>query len=159
MSDAQLDEIKAHYFDEGLNISEIALIMGLPHSTVYHRIIQDSRYDKNENSKRNHKSQVVAISQYDENGTFIRDFNSISDASREIGVYRGQISQSLKNGYQCHGYYFVYKNQNLKIKNNKKKVYQFDMNGIYLNEYSGVREAGRILNIDYTGIVKCCNGK
>ncbi len=39
------------------------------------------------------------------------------------------------------------------------KVFQFDLNGILINEYSSISEAGRLLNIDSSCIVKCCKNK
>lgn len=46
------------------------------------------------------------------------------------------------------------------IQTNKKVVYQYDKKtGELLNTFDGVREAGRQTGIDYTGILKNCNGK
>jgi hypothetical protein len=39
-----------------------------------------------------------------------------------------------------------------------KKVYQFDLNGIFINEYKSARFASRELNIDHSHIIRCCNG-
>lgn len=40
-----------------------------------------------------------------------------------------------------------------------KRVYQYTLDGTYVNSYGSVREAGRMLNICYHGIVACANGK
>jgi hypothetical protein len=48
----------------------------------------------------------------------------------------------------------------LKIATGRSKVvYQYDLNNNYIAEYPSVRAAGRALNIDYTSIVRCCNGE
>ena len=39
-----------------------------------------------------------------------------------------------------------------------KIVYQYDLDGIYIREYKSVREAGRVLNIYHSHILRCCNG-
>jgi len=39
-----------------------------------------------------------------------------------------------------------------------KKVFKFDLNGLFLKEYKSCREAGRVLGISHGNIVKCCNG-
>jgi NUMOD1 domain/GIY-YIG catalytic domain len=38
-----------------------------------------------------------------------------------------------------------------------KRVYQFDLNGNFISEYKSAREAGRVLNINHSHIVRCCN--
>ena len=38
-----------------------------------------------------------------------------------------------------------------------KKVYQFDLNANYINEFKSARETGRQLNIDHSNIIRCCN--
>lgn len=40
-----------------------------------------------------------------------------------------------------------------------KIVYQYDLDGNYINEYKSVREAGRVLNIYHSYISRCCNGE
>lgn len=39
-----------------------------------------------------------------------------------------------------------------------KKVYRFDLDGNFIDEYVSVRDAGRKLNINHSHIVRCCNG-
>ena len=46
----------------------------------------------------------------------------------------------------------------LNSKYRTKKVYQFNLNGDFLNEYKSVREAARILNLSHANITRCCNG-
>lgn len=41
---------------------------------------------------------------------------------------------------------------------NRKKVFQFDLNGKFIKEWKSTREASRHLNISHGNISKCCNG-
>lgn len=40
-----------------------------------------------------------------------------------------------------------------------KKVCQFDLNGNFIQEFEGIRHAGRVLNITRSNIGSCANGK
>lgn len=67
--------------------------------------VQKGKFGKlNPNSK--------SIIQYDRQGKFIAEFDSISDASRELEMSQGNICNVLKGIYkQTHGYIFKYKEQ------------------------------------------------
>lgn len=41
----------------------------------------------------------------------------------------------------------------------KKTILKLDLNGNVLQKYETVREASELNNLDYTTIIKCCNGK
>jgi len=91
LSDKQITQMLGLYYNDGLSCIEICDIMKLQHSTVYHRIAADPRYDKNENNKRAHKNQYKPVSQYDLNGNHIKDYISITDAANDIGVRDSRI--------------------------------------------------------------------
>jgi len=40
-----------------------------------------------------------------------------------------------------------------------KKVYQYDLNGVFIKEWNSIKEAGETLNISRGNISKCSNGK
>lgn len=46
------------------------------------------------------------VHQYDSCNNFIRTFISTEEASNELGIRRGSISESLRMGYKCFGFYF-----------------------------------------------------
>lgn len=52
--------------------------------------------------------QSKSILQFDENMNFIKEWNCIREAQRELGTKT--IIQSLKNNYKSNGFYFKYKN-------------------------------------------------
>lgn len=41
---------------------------------------------------------------------------------------------------------------------NRKIVYQYNLNGDFIQEYKSVRECSRQLNINHANITRCCNG-
>ena len=45
------------------------------------------------------------------------------------------------------------------IEKNKIKVCVYDLEGNYINTYSSLSEAGRVLNVDVSYICNCCKGK
>ncbi len=158
LSDIEINNIR-ELWELGLSCYEISNKLNLPHSTVYHRICKYPDYDAQENKKRAKTNEYKEISQYSEKGEFIQKFYSITEASKQLKIPDKQISAGAKQGYKVHGFYFAYGNEPLVIKTNKKNVYQYDKQGNLLNIFNGVRQAGRQTGIDYTGILKNCNGK
>lgn len=158
LSDEEIADIR-QLWELGLSCSEISNKLDLPHSTVYHRICKYPEYSVEENRKRAKKDQYKEISQYNEQGKFIQKFYSITAASNQLKISDKQICTGAKKGYKVHGFYFAYGDEPLIIKTNKKRVYQYDKQGNLLNIFNGVRQAGRQTGIDYTGILKNCNGK
>lgn len=158
LSDKEIKDIR-ELWELGLSCYEISNKLNLPHSTVYHRICEYPDYDAKENKKRSKKAEYKEISQYDKQGNFIQKFYSITEAGKQLNISDKQISAGAKKGYKVHGFYFAYGDEPLVINTNKKIVYQYDKQGNLLNIFDGVRQAGRQTGIDYTGILKNCNGK
>lgn len=158
LSDKEIKDIR-ELWELGLSCYEISNKLNLPHSTIYHRICEYPDYDVEENRKRAKKTEYKEISQYDKQGNFIQKFYSITEASKQLNIPDKQISAGAKKGYKVHNFYFAYGDEPLVISTNKKVVYQYDKQGNLLNIFDGVREAGRQTGIDYTGILKNCNGK
>lgn len=143
----------------GETIVSIANILELPHSTVYHRIAQYEDFDPIENKQRALVPQEKPIIQYDINGNILKRYRSINEAERETKISAKQIGAARKNGTQCHGYYWQFENEELKISSNKKRVYQYTLDLKLVKEYAGAREAAREFGADSASIIKCCNGK
>jgi hypothetical protein len=99
----------------------------------------------------------VSVLQYDLDGNFIKEWNCIADAQREIkgctdicDVCKGELKTA-------GGYQWTYKtNENIPnnigsadSKNKKKKhVYVYDMDGNYISDYYGISSAFRAFGID-----------
>lgn len=54
-----------------------------------------------EKLKQSHSHQTHKIIQYDMNGVLIKNWNSIGDASKAIGIGKGKISDCCKHKYGC----------------------------------------------------------
>ena len=158
LSDDEIKDIR-ELWELGLSCYQISEKLQIPHSTIYHRICEYPAYDAEENKKRAKKHQYKEISQYSDKGQFIQKFYSITEASKQLNISDKQISTGAKLGYKVHGFYFAYGNDPVVMNTNKKVVYQYDKQGKLLNIFDGVRQAGRQTGIDYTGILKNCNGK
>ena len=160
LTDQQLKDIR-QLWEQGLIASEIGKQLNIPQSTVYHRISQYEDFDKKENKIKANQWCWKPISQYSIEGKYIRDYDSIAQATRELNIpSSSEIHQAINNNTICHQYRWTYKGEKLIIKTNKKQVAQIDMKtGEIINIYDGAREAGRQTGFDYTGIIKTCNGK
>ena len=158
LSDKQISDIRL-LWENGKSVTEISNELHLSRSTVYHRICNYKDFDRKENLVRSMKNQYKPITLYDKLGKKIKDFNSITEASKELQISDKQISQGLSTHYLVHNYRFAYKGEELKIQTNKKPVMQFNLEGEYLRTFEGARVAARELNIDSGSIIKVCNGK
>lgn len=111
------------YMRCGLNkngLQKLHMVHVLVYTAFYEKIpigyeINHKDYNRSNNNISNleimtHKNNIryskcVSINQYDLNGNFIRDWMSLRDVEREIGIDHRQISDCI-NGKQktCHGY-------------------------------------------------------
>ena len=114
------------------------------------------------------------IEQYSLNGDYIKTFECIADAARELNVNYSSISQCARHEhYKAHGYIWIYEDDVQKeywIKkdmqdyshgeNNPKarKIVQYDLNGKYINTYSCMTEAAEKTNSQISRITDCARG-
>ena len=159
LSDEVINQIRKKW-EEGKNCSEIANELNLSHSTVYHRIAAYEDYDKQENFKRANQQYWKPVKQYDINGNYLKTFESISQAAKEINVYSTQIQAAIIKHQICHGYRWSYANEELIIGKNTKTVAQIDpKTNEIIKIYEGAREAARQMNVDSSCIIRACQGK
>lgn len=114
------------------------------------------------NLKRNKK-----VYQFDLDNNFIREYKSVTQASKENGVSKQGISKSC-NDYNksCGGYFWSYK-KDIKERrydytknHNTEEILQYDGSGkVLLNIYSSLKIASEETNIDKGNISACCLGK
>jgi hypothetical protein len=92
------------------------------------------------------------VYQYDSTGKFIKEFPTLRDASRSLEINHSNISVALKLGTICKGFYFSpIKADKFDKANSKRidshKVYQYDLEGNFISEYSNMQEAKNKLGI------------
>lgn len=101
-------------------------------------------------------------------GEQIKVFSSIKTAAKELNLYPAQISKScrLKNNYRAGNFLWRYlkdveDSQNIEgyINPLSKKVYQYDINGTYIQEYNSLVDAAKDLNLSSANLTTCCQGK
>jgi hypothetical protein len=108
------------------------------------------------------------ILQYDKEGNFIKEFESISQASKEIKKGKRDISRILnKEIGTCGGYQWRYYKENYLLKidsyniiyNGMKKVIQYTKDMEYIRDFKSLKEGSDIIGVHYTSIARCCTGK
>ena len=111
-------------------------------------------------------SQKQPCYQYDMNGNFIQEFESISTAARSLGKNHRNICDTLNGKFHsAYGYRWSYdKMEVLPPLSNSytgvaKEVYQYDLKGNFIAKYSSTKEAARVLNKSQGNISSAANGK
>lgn len=132
--------------------------------------VVESRWKLSEEaiSKRTEKLNK-SINQYDLEGNFIQGWNSIKEAGETLGIGRPTISNCLKGILKsAGGFIWAYSeedfnNKKEKVLNKKSNggksipILQYDLEGNFIREWSGMREAKRELGIK-GNITQCLKG-
>ena len=142
----------------GLNCKQIGEKLGLGRQAVSEHlknygISQDEIYKRQGEFTAQRCGYPVL--QYDLNGNFIKEFPSASST----GYQQSAISSVCRQEqYVAYGYIWKYKNDERDIqewinrlkdknKNNKKRIYQYDINMNLINIYESATEAAKALNL------------
>lgn len=139
------------------------------------RKISEARKGKKVNYKDLEKIRKIRsyrkIKQYDLNGNFIGEYESCSDASRKVfndNKHGSGIRASCISNYNSYGFKWKFSddkkrtyNLDKKFIGNSKGVLQYNLNGIFICEYSSCKEAATKIGHPYSSynISKCCAGK
>ena len=115
-------------------------------------------------------SMSVPVYQYDLNGNFLVEFPSMMEAERNTGIDNSAICACCK-GLHTYTKDFIWSYEKHKkidkvdpkqmrydliTKKQEKKVYQYDLSGVFIKEYKSLSEASRITNINFKDISACC---
>ena len=127
-------------------------------------------------AKRLRKERRLHVLQYDLDGKFVKEWNSLEDASVEYDIAKANISKSCNEPTSiCRGFLWRYKQGDVIPENIKsykemileldnirsaqfKPVYQYDLNGYYITSYEDFHEAEEVTGIKSYGINICCRG-
>ena len=111
----------------------------------------------------------LEFNQYDLDGNYIKTFNSVQKASEELGYSNLAIHEVCRGERrQAGGFLWSYekkdriepvKEKRMKNNANSKKVYQYTLQGEFVQEWISVSEVERELGYSRSMIVDCCNGK
>lgn len=114
-------------------------------------------------------SSSKCIYQYSKEGKFIRKWDSISDAGRELHFNTSNITSCAKHlraiagGFRWEYSYYPQLEPMVKPNISRKgkygkRILQFDTDGNFIKEFPSVNEATRATNIDATAISKALHG-
>lgn len=91
---------------------------------------------------------IKTIYQYDTNGIYIKEFNSITEAANNVNRNPSSISDSCNTNTTCAGYYWSFiKQDKLDLKNyhklqEKKIIYKYNLKGELVDSYYSTRSTG-----------------
>lgn len=109
------------------------------------------------------KSHSRPVIQYTLDGEFVKEWESATVASRELGFPQSAINWccTKKEKYNsCKGFLWKYKDDDTPISfRNGKSILKIDKNGNVLDEYKNVTEASKKNNILITSITNCLKGR
>lgn len=130
---------------------------------------ESKEYRESHCGKNNHRAQRVK--QFDLDGNFIQEYETITQASLDTGVSISKISAVCKGNRKTSGGY-IWKYATSKVLVNKRKteikyngpcstpIIQYDKNGIFLKEYPSIAEAVRVNSYnERTNIIANLKGK
>lgn len=103
----------------------------------------------------------MEVNQYDLQGNFIKKWNSIKEAERQLHIRH--ISDCCKEKViSAGGYIWKYTdNDKIIIRENKRKrkVIQYDLQGNFVNEWNCIKDIERKLGFNNRNISACCRNK
>lgn len=101
------------------------------------------------------------VSQYGLDGNFIKTFDSMALAAKEMGCYKTQISQCCRNRTgSCYGYQWRFAEDSPPDKyihhKNARKILQFTADGKFVAQYPSRAEAAEAMKVAKGYISHCC---
>jgi len=104
-----------------------------------------------------------AVYQYDLMGNFIAEYESASEAARQLNLFKSNLTAACRGETsQCGGFQWKYKNDDKIIKpiaeKNGKLVAQYDKEMNLIKIYTSAVTASKETNIGVSSIRNCCNG-
>lgn len=139
-------------------------------SKLMKEIYSSEKLRERKRGKNNHRAQPVK--QFSLDGNFIKEYDTITQASKETGVGIARISDVARGNRKTAGG-FIWKFSNDKnIQHKTKPIYhaendknlkpilQYDLNGTLVGEYRGIAEATRINGFNHrTNIISNLKGR
>lgn len=104
------------------------------------------------------------VLQYDLKGNFIQEFESASEAARQLNVFKSNLTAACRGeSTQCGGFQWKYKDSDKKISivpdKSGKIVYQYDKQMNLIAIFTSAVDAEKNTGIKSGNIRQCCNGR
>lgn len=147
------DEEIMSLWNQGKGVKEIVEQIGCDKSVVQ-RILRTNNISKGERIQRGRDTM-----EYDK---LLQDVLKLWDEGKSVGEIQKILN--INDNTTTHALDKLQIDGKERIKRSagkyhQRKVYQFDKQGNFLNEYESMSEAGRQNNIPHTNIVKVCKGE
>ena len=133
-------------WEEGLSPKEISIKLNIGLSTTYQSLNGYLPFIEREKPKN-------YIYQYDLNGNYIQSWNSQKEVERELNISSASIGKVISGKRNSAGG-FLWRNEYFpKIEFSgkifqEKQIYQYDLNGNYLQSFSSIKEASEVIHGD-----------
>lgn len=121
-------------------------------------------YDRKKKDKSKNPPNTK-VYQYDLNGKFIKEFNSIKDAIKELSIKNGSLISACCKGKKKSAYGYMWRYYKIeyieeyKSQRIQKNIIQYDKNNNAINTYFGFMQAEKSTGIPHSNILKCCEGE
>lgn len=126
------------------------------------------KYDNSNKNITDISEEVILFNQpvlqYSLTGEFLKEYNSLKEASEESKINKGTICKVCNGkGLTAGGYIWRYKknplesNESIKTKN--KIILQYDKQGKFIKEYESITQAAKETNTNLGNIQQVCIGK
>lgn len=108
------------------------------------------------------KSENLPESYNGESYVILKRWNNIVEAQRALNLSHSHINQSLKKGYRCNGFYWVYEEEwskdwtpNPNIQKRNRPIYAYSMEGEFLGRFQNAIDAGHYFGVSISNIRLC----
>lgn len=110
-------------------------------------------------------AKTTSVRQYDMDGNFIKEWDSITDAEEAFGIYNiGACCRKLRR--ESGGFMWRYSSENIdkldskeSLAKHSRAVKQYDLEGNFIKEFDRIQDAANELNMSKKGIQECCAGR
>lgn len=158
-----------HFSKESIEL-RASKIRGVPRDEVTRKKISEGLkgIKRSEETKKKVKDSITelqgeSIKQFSKNGELIKEWSSISEAARVLGIDRANIGHCCahrSNHNTAGGYIWRYKNDNTPVVNYAlNSVCQFDLKNNLIAIYRTAILASKATGVSTQSISHCCNGK
>ena len=148
-------------WDSGLSINEIANALHCGRHAISVRVKEYENYTQEENKDRHYnlisKARQKEICQYDFNGEFIQEYESVLIASEKTGIgYRTICSNAQGQTSSAGGSQWRYKGDpppgkyNVKGNGYKTAIVQLDLDYNFINEFDTLKDAANAVGLKST---------
>ena len=135
-----------------------AVLNGTPHNGYFWSETRCSKINFNYTPVRR------KVYSYNNNGDFIKEYESIADYAKAHDVHHACVQRAIKRKTKCGGNYISLEKVDRFVVESKKrirngKVYQYDLDGNFIQEFKNSTEAKSVVGDKYSRLTSYINNK